>query len=384
MKMLKKIIAAVMVCCMLVTMCACHGKDEVAVTVDGIEIKSGLYLAAMVFADMDARTIVDNNLASQAEANGTTVTEETDYSEQTVEGMAYDEYVKSQTLKFCKEYAAIKKLVNAKTISLTEDELYAAKYYAQYMWSTYSQTFEANGVSYESFEEYSLYSNTSFESWAYYSSYRSKYFDYFYDEGASKEVSKETLTKEMKEHYVLAYELPAKITSESKEEEIAAEKKKLEDFKKRLEKGEAFKDIYLEYNETTEEKLLEELGYTKDNPPKQKDIYATILGDENTQYANDNFAEVYELKDEKSKVKIIEAEDGSAITLYVLLDITSDSYYLDTVLRKFITHDLKDDEFNAHIADLITKVSVTENSWAIDRFDVDDIEYITSQSTTAY
>lgn len=384
MKTLKKALALVLVCCALLTMSACHGKDEVALTIDGIEIKSGVYLAAMIFADMEARNTVDQTLQEQAQ-NGASVPAEIDYSEQKIGETPYEDYVKQETLRFCKEYAVLKKLAAEKKITLTHDELATAKYYAQYMWSSYAELMENNGVAYSSFEEYYLYSDTAYQSWGYFTTYKSKYFDSLYNEKGSKEVDKETLTKEMTEHYLLANTLSAKITEKSTDEEIKAEKAKLEKLKERIEKGEEFSKIYYEYNETTKDKYLEEMGYTDDNKPEQKDIFGNIYGDENTQAASADYAELADMKEKEVKILETKSEDGkkvTAINLYVKRDITSDSYYLDKVLKPYLLHELKDTDFNTIISDLVAKVKVDENTWATDRFDPADIEYPETEQTT--
>ena len=81
MKNFKKIVSAALTVAMLLTLSACHGKDEVAVTIDGMDIKSALYLNALIYCDSEARSRVDEETAAETEKNETS--EESETSEET-------------------------------------------------------------------------------------------------------------------------------------------------------------------------------------------------------------------------------------------------------------------------------------------------------------
>ena len=80
--------------------------------------------------------------------------------------------------------------------------------------------------------------------------------------------------------------------------------------------------------------------------------------------------------------KIIESEDGTGLTLYMRLDINSDSYYL-TYLTDTILYELKEEEFDDFVSGKTEKYTVEENSFAINRFDVEDIDYSVLQEAYA-
>ena len=361
MKTLKKLISAALVVTMLLTLTACHGKDEVAVTIEGTDIKSALYLNALIYCNSEAKQRVDEEEAAAEEKETETETkEETDYFSKTLDGLSFAEYVKTKTIQRCKEYVFYQKLVDEKTINLTDAEKSEAEYSAEYYWTNYgySYLYEANGVSLETYKKAFIYSY-----------YSNAYFKSLYGEGGEKEVAKKDIKANMLDNYALAYALSASHEDNATDEDKAALKTKLQGYAKRLKAGEEFEKIYIEFNGVSEEEHTHE--ETEDGP---KDEHATLLADKdsNSQFASNDFDEVYEMK--VGNTKIIESEDGTGLTLYMRLDINSDSYYL-TYLTDTILYELKEEEFNDFVSKKTEKYTVEENSFAINRFDVEDIDY---------
>ena len=352
MKLFKKSIAIILAVVFTLTLTACHSKDEVALTIEGIDIKTGLYLNALVDCDSDARVRVDEQLAAAEQESGSTSTEETDYYSQQLDGLDYKEYVNMKTLERCKEFALYQKLVNDGVIKLTDEEKTNAASYAENYWNYYgySYLYAANGVSLETFEQMMLYS-----------AYSNAYFMHLYGEGGEKEVPKATIKQNMLDNYALAYVLNASYVENATEDSKAALKTKLEGFGKRLQKGEDYLKIYNELNGTNE-KAPEK---TKDGP---KDPYAQAFTEGDTA----DFDEVYEMK--VGDYKVFETEDKTGLTLYVRLDINTDPYYL-TSLSETILMDLKQEEFDKMVKDILADYKVEENSWALGRIDVEDIDY---------
>ena len=65
MKMIKNLIAILLVAMMALSASACHGKDEIAVTIDGIEFTSAYYMCALVNADSEAQSKVYESLSDE-------------------------------------------------------------------------------------------------------------------------------------------------------------------------------------------------------------------------------------------------------------------------------------------------------------------------------
>ncbi|MBE6761410.1 MAG: hypothetical protein E7551_03915 [Ruminococcaceae bacterium] len=363
MKIFKKIISAVLIGCMLFTLCACHGKDEVALTIEGEEIKSALYLNALVDCDSEAKQRVDEEIAaSETESESTEETEETDYYSKTLDGLSFVDYVKEKTLERCKEFAFYRKLVDEGTIKLDDEEKNNATYYAQLYWYQYGYAYlyEANGVSFDTYNEAFLYSY-----------YSNAYFKHLYGEGGEKEVPAKDIKDNLLENYTLAHVLTITYEDEATDDQKAAHKTKLEGYEKRLKAGETFEKIYTEHNGNSEEDHQHAEG--EDAPKIQ---HATVLADKNseTQVATPSadFDAVYDMK--VGETAIIENEDKTSITLYVKLDISSDEYYLKQLTDE-ILYNLKNEEFQKYVTEKTKDYKIEENTFATNRFDVEDIDY---------
>ncbi len=369
MKIFKKIISAVLVGCMLFSLCACHGKDEVALTIEGTNITSALYLNALVDCDAEAKQRVDDEIAASEKENSETETqtEETDYYSKTLDGLSFVDYVKEKTIERCKEFVFFQKLVDDGTIKLTDEEVNEAENSAATYWSSYGYyLFSANGVSFETYKKaftYSYYSN--------------KYFEHLYAEGGEKEVPKKDIKDYMLENYTLAYALTASYEENATDEQKADLKTKFEGYAKRIKDGEEFEKIYLEHNGIKEEEHKHE--EVKDGPKLQHTI---VLADKNSDSssANPDFDEVYDMK--LGETTIIENEAKTGLTFYVKLDISSDEYYLKQLTDEII-YFLKHEEYQKYVTEKTKNYNVEKNNFAINRFDVEDIDYSVLESAYA-
>ncbi len=370
MNSLKKIISSLLFISIIVSMCACHGKDETALTIDGIQISSALYLNALLESDSAARSKVDSDESEKASSNtsssaSTSSEGTTDYYSKTVDGKKYVDYVKEQAIKKCKEYAFYQKLVNDKKISLTEEKLTEAENAAKSYWDYYgySTVFEPNGISYDTYKKaftYSYYSN--------------EYFMSIYGEKGSSAVSKSDILKTLTEKYALVYTLSSSYDENTTSAEKQSTEEKFANYEKRLKKGESFSKISEEYNGKSSNGTVDVSEESSQSAAKDK--LATIIGDSDTSYSNDNFKDISAMK--KGEVKIIKASDGSKVELYVKLDITEDPYYLSS-LNDSILYILKQDEFTANVEKQLEAMTVKENGYAIGRLKVKKITYPTSQ-----
>jgi len=364
MKIFKKFASAIMVVCMLLTLCACHGKNEVALTIEGMDIASALYLNALVDADANAKQTVDEQLAKEDSESS----EATDYYTQQINGVNFVDYVKEKTIERCKEYVFFQKLVDAGTIKLTDEQLRDVQAAASQYWSDYGYAYlyAANGVSYETYEKaftYSYYSN--------------EYFEYLYGKDGEKEVPENTLKDSFLENYTLVYALSASYEEKATDDQKAALKTKLEGYEKRLKNGEDFEKIYMEHNGLKEEDHKHQ--ETKDGP---KDQHATVLADKNSKssYAHTDFDELYEMK--VGETIIIENAEKTGLTLYVRLDINSDTYYFEQ-LKSEVLYLLKNEEYQDFVTEKTKNYAVDKNNFAINRFDVEDIDYSALESAYA-
>lgn len=377
MKIFKRLIAVICALILIATLTACHKKDEVAITIDGIDITSALYLNSLLESDMEARSKVDEQLASE---DSSSAPAEVDYLDQKIDGKSFEAYVKDSALKRCREYAFYQKLVDAKTISLTDEEKAEADSYAEMYWSYYgySTVFEANGVGLETYKKafvYSYYANENFMR--------------IYGKDGEKAVDAETIKKTLGEKYILVHALTKTYNEDAKDEDKAAAKDSYQKYVTRLEKGEDFKTIYEELNPSEENETQINLSEVEDDTSssdsqtegpegdKAIDELATIIGDEDTgSYASDDFKDVSAMK--VGEVKLIENSDKTGFTVYQKLDINADPYYLKT-LNDAILVVLKQEEYDKMVEEEAGKLTVTEHKFALNRLKVKNIEYPTAQ-----
>lgn len=353
MKNIKKIVALALVLVMALSFTACHKKDEIAVTVKDVEFTSAYYMCALINADSEAKTKVQEELSEEESS------EEIDYLSKKIDGKKYETWVKDQALETLKQIAAYKLLCKDNKVEIDEEMISNAEMYASYYWSSYgySMYYEPNGVGEKT---YTQYMKDSY--------YSEAYFNHLYGEEGEKAVSAEDVKKEIHGSYIIADIIEASITSEMTDDEKTELKSKMDGYVTALTKGQkTFEEVYKEYNQVTDE----EETTTEETEDKPKDEYAQILGGEDTAYASEHYETVKAMK--TGEVKLITHEDGSGYALVVKQDITADDYYL-TSLDSVARHALKDEEFEKTIDEYKKGIELDVNDYATKQFKVKNIK----------
>ncbi len=356
MNTLKRAAALLVVSIMILSLAACHPKDETALSVGDVKITSALYMSALMNADGEARTMVDEKLAEQEENQS--ATEEVDYFSQKLDGKSYTDWVKDRAIDICLENIAYEIKCNENDLSLTEEKEAEIDTYVDYYWTNYGyQTYyESNGVSKESFKRSLRYGYLANE-----------YFEFLYGEGGEKAVAADEVTEALQENFVVANVLSASLSG-VEQAQAATLKAKFADYEARLNKGVAFSEIYNEYYEIKE--TAEDTAETEADAPKEK--YATVLGSEDTEYANENFETVKGMT--IGEVKLVTTD--SSITLFVRVDMMGDEYWVENLTTPALVL-LKGEEFDKDIAAYIETLDYKKNNYAINRFKVKNIVYPT-------
>ena len=73
MKNFKRIIALALVFLMAVSFVGCHKKNEIAVTVGDVEFTSAYYMCALINADSEAKTKVQEELSEDEQSSTTEI-----------------------------------------------------------------------------------------------------------------------------------------------------------------------------------------------------------------------------------------------------------------------------------------------------------------------
>lgn len=217
-------------------------------TIEGVEIRNGVYLQKELGVCSDART----KASEQREEAGDT-SEITDLFAETIDGKSASEWIKEQTLEKIKYFAAIEKLCEENGIVLSDEEKASINsdinslwnddnYYAQYFYGTdtIGEYYESIGVGRESLTQ--VYVNDDLSN---------KLFLHYFDADGVTPVSEDELNAYLKENYaaVKVLELDfvdyAGIELED-ETDIQQVKDKAKAFADRLNSGESFAQIKYE------------------------------------------------------------------------------------------------------------------------------------------
>lgn len=352
---IKRFLSVLLLLVMAVSVVGCHKKDEIAVKIGDVEFTSAYYMCALINADSEAKTEVDESLSEEELSS-----EDFDYYSKKIDGKKYVEWVEDTAMKTLKQIAAYKTLCKEAKLEMSESEISNSEYYAAYYWNSYgySTFFEPNGVSEKTFTQFMV--DTS---------YSSLYFDYLYGKDGEKAVDDETVKNAIYDNFVIADTLEFSFADKT-EDEITNLKGQAESFVSSIKnKTMTFEEVYNVYNGITEEDATDD---TASDEAKPADEYASVLGAKDTGYDSDYYDEVKAMA--VGEVKLIEQEDNAGLILVVKQDIKADSYYLDE-LDIPTRHLLKDDDFEEYIDSYIKDLSVDVDKYAIGQFKVKKIKY---------
>ena len=358
MNMFKKIAALATAAAVCFGLVGCHPKNEVALTIGGIDYTSAFYMCALLQADGEAKGQIQE--AYQEEDEDADVTD-IDYYKEEIEGQKFEDWVKDRALEICRTYAYVETACDEEGVEISSEDLETAESYADNYWNAYgySAYYGANGVSYDTFKEFFTYS-----------SLMQTYFLSIYGKEGSDPVPEEDVKTALSEKFVLADSLTVSLRDDSgndlSEEDAAEEKTKLEGYKTRLDNGEDFKTIY-------EEENGEQTASTADSEEEQpQDTLAQVFGNEDTEsYASDYYEDIAALKVGESK--IIEDEENSQLLLVLKKDILEDPYYLNN-MYDYILNLLKYDAFEEEMQEKSLELEFDENKFATNRFKVKKIK----------
>lgn len=357
MNILKKVIATVLVGIMLLSFAGCHKKDELAVTIDGFEFTSAYYMCALINANIEAQSKVQETLTEEE------LSKEINYFSKKIDGKKYEAWVKDRAIDNLKEIAAYKSLCQKANLKLDDETKSDAEYYADFYWQSYgySQLFEPNGVSAKTYTTYMTDA-----------SYSNLYFEHLYGKGGEKEIPQNEITDKLSGNFIIANLLEVN-TSQSSDDEKATIKKTFEEYEKALkENTKTFEQIYKEYNQIEDLEQNSETSTEADKAEeKPLDEYATILGDKDTGYEHDQYKTIKEMK--VGEIKLIEKDEEAGYILAVKKDILADPYYLNN-LDLTVRHLIVDKEFAADFQKYAKDLKVEIVDYAVNQFKVKKIK----------
>lgn len=391
MKILKKAVALLLAVVFVLSLTACHKKDEVAVWSGDYELTSAMYSYFLVMADSEAKSLINSSEDYDTQAKNF------NYYKQEIDGKSYETYVKDLAMENCLRYLVLEKLCKEADIKLDDETKEGWKSTAQYYWNySYGPIFLENGVAYSTYEKIML--NDALYS---------LYFEHLYDEGGEKAVSADSIKAALDENYSAVYMITHDY-SEDEEPDIDAISTELDKYVKELKDGKEFADVLATYNKdngikeennnassssgsSSKEDSSTDTSSTdsskdassnttssdekKEEEKKPADKNITVLTDYEDTYSGDatlftKYDEVEKLK--KDEVALIHDEDAKSYYIVVKKDINADPYYLEALTDE-ILYLLKSDEFDKMIKDTAASLDYEVSNYAINQFKVKKI-----------
>ncbi len=379
MKASKKFIAALLCGALTLTAAGCGNTTGTALTIDGQEIRAGIYIYYQLSALNDASVIL-----GEEQPDLDMYAEDFDITTQTVEGVNVEEWVKNKTIESCKRYVAVEKAfeeyglsltkeetdtINAHVTSIWEDE----NMYAQYIYGVdvIGEYYENLGIGEKSYKDVTT------------SGYKEEMiFDYLYGEGGTNAVPPDELDNQVKTKYAL-------VSSFTIDPEVKSPNEYLE----MLNGGTSFIDVHTAYTKDESLKEIEEaMAEATENGeeytgvlPENLEVAAVELStlqqvvENGTEYPSASYVtDVFNMANGENKVitsSVTSSSGTTSVTYYLVnrVDITTDAEKMEEYRDKAL-NDLKGDEFDATLKTKGEAYSVTENAAAIKKYTVKNLE----------
>lgn len=383
MKTLKKALAIVLAVVFVLSLAACHPKDEVAISAGDYKITSAMYSYFLTMADSEAKNIINTDDKYDTKAKGFS------YYKQKIDDKPFETYVKDLAVENCLRYIVLEKLSKESELKISDKDKEGWESTADYYWNyAYGPVLIENGVGYATYKK--IFMNDALYN---------EYFEFTYGKGGEKEISVDSIKKAMQENYSAVYMITHDYSKEEKPN-VETISKSLDKYVASLKDGKAFVDVLAEYNKdnkketsssttsstttstTTPSATTSTTSTTassttsssqKEEEKKPKDSNITILSKYEDTYAAtlfEKYADVEKLK--ADEVALIHNEDAKAYYIVVKKDINADEYYLDDLTDE-IRYLLKSDEFDKFIKDTASKLDYEVNKYAVNQFKVKKI-----------
>ena len=257
---LKKVAAAVLAVVLAASLCGCD--RGYIMTVDGMDIRNGVYISFLEMAySLAQQELEEQNaeIGTPADDDDTPADDETKedsvpITKETIRGKTGSQWIKDETMKAVRRFVATQRKCEELGLTLTDEELSEINSdltstwedenaYVQYLYgyTTMGEYYESRGIGQESMREI-LKVNAL----------QDKLFLHFYGEGGEFEVTDSEINDYLKETYATVKLMNFTYTDASgKALESDADKKAVKDraqeYADRINNGEKFADVYYDY-----------------------------------------------------------------------------------------------------------------------------------------
>lgn len=267
---IKKAAAAALAVVLAATLCGCD--RGYIMTVEGMDIRNGVYLSLLRTAYSSAQDEVKKQNSDETSSDETSSVPVTD---EQIDGVSGSQWIKDEAMKAVRRFVAVQQKCDEFGLTLTEEELGEINSDINDMWDneneylkyafgydTMGEYYESQGIGKESIKEINMVSKL-----------QTKLLMYYYGKGGTLEVPESEIDEYLKENYAVVKALGFAYTDASgKKLESDEDKKAVKDeaqaYADRINKGEKPADIFYEYNLLYVERKVNaqaETEYSEDN-----------------------------------------------------------------------------------------------------------------------
>ena len=368
---LKKVAAAVLAVVLAASLCGCD--RGYIMTVDGMDIRNGVYLSflraaySMASEELEKQKTDDDTSDDTSDDETSTVP----LTQEDIGGKTGSQWIKDETLRNVRMFVAIQRQCDKLGLTLTDEEIREINSEINEMWDeesdynmyvygykTMGEYYESQGVGQESLRE--LYRVDKLQD---------KLFMYFYGKGGEFEVPDSEVDDYMKENYAVVKVQGFSYTDAlGNKLESDAEKKAVKDeaqgYADRINKGEKPVDIFYEYTLAYAQRAVEaeaETEYKEDNAKgltkeewikeqieslgitklESDDDIDVFLSKVSTNFDKDTMEYIFNAPDD-GKATLFDTENG--VYLIIKEDITKKTVWREDNYDSILS-DIKGDDF---------------------------------------
>lgn len=383
MKLTKRTAAAFLCGALAVTAAGCGNTTGTALTIDGEEIRAGIY----IYYQMDALNEAASILGKE-QPDLDMYAEGFDITEQTVEGVNVEEWIKNKTIDYCKTYVAVNKTFDEYELTLSKEKQSEINDYVNGIWTeenSYAQYIYGVDVIGEYYEKLGI-GQQSYKDVTAMSYKQDAIFEHIYGEGGEKAVPSEEIDTKVATSYALikSFEIDPNVNSP-------------QNYLDMLNSGMSFAEVQQAYNKDDalkgiEEDMAEAEANGEEYTGTLPENLEVALSDEESlksvvaitdQYPSaDYISGIFAMANGESKIITSSNSSTSSTTgeevvtvkyyLVTRLDITADNETMEKY-RSSALHELKDEEFDGILEAAAGSYSVTENAAAIKKYTVENL-----------
>lgn len=280
-KIIKRLAAASAAVILAASLCGCDKGS--LMTVDGMEIRNGVYISLLKTAYSMASTELkkqnsENTSSDTSDTSASSNTSDTSeaeskpITEENIRGKDGSQWIKDEALKAVRRFVAVQRKCDELNITLTDEELSTINSevteiwnkentYVQYLYGypTMGEYYESQGIAEESYRQIQKVTTL-----------QEKLFMHFYGKGGELEIKDSEINDYLTENYACVKLLTIKYAGTEDKDKTEA-KQEAEKYAERINDGEKPADVFYDYNLAQARKSAEkkaETDYKEDNEEK--------------------------------------------------------------------------------------------------------------------